>query len=601
MENQIDQLRGKDAGSAASHDDALINKLALEMAGAKTNAMDTFEKAPESAFARYGTVTVNGLAKVPQGILNAVENDIKHPMAALQTIGMGAGMAVALKTILPEGGPAGAIAGLAMGAYFTYKSAEPIIDAYKKAGMATTMKELNLASTQLGNAGGTLVVDSALGAAGYKLGSVAAGRVLAMPALEGFNQAKAGFYDNMTNRLVDALNISPTGPVEPLPRAHALGVIPPYMLEELAARHPGNGDFLSTRNKTIELEGKTDGVRPLSQKDFNGAREVYDANGQEIQPGDKVRFEGEKASGNVEADRAYDYTGEIRDFYKKEFGRNSIDGKGMKMVSTVNYGQNFENAFWDGKQMTYGRPGPDSPFKTFVLRDIAGHEITHGVTEMEANTQYHGQSGALNESYSDVFGALIDQYAKGQTADKASWLTGEGIWRDGINGRALRDMANPGTAYDDPAVGKDPQPAHMKDYVKTWGDNGGVHLNSGIPNKAFAEFAKAVGGNAWEDPGHIWYEARRAAGSNPSFGSFAYQTLEAAKSLGKTAELPKLEAAWKTVGVTPDLNAVDTLTPGRGSSGASEAAILGLGKTAAAAAATIGSVDWIKSLLNKAS
>jgi Zn-dependent metalloprotease len=122
-------------------------------------------------------------------------------------------------------------------------------------------------------------------------------------------------------------------------------------------------------------------------------------------------------------------------------------------------------------------------------------------------------------------------------------------------------MLNPGTAYDDPALGKDPQPAHMDNYVKTWGDNGGVHLNSGIPNKAFATFAQAVGGNAWDDPGHIWFEARKAAGSNPSFGSFAFQTLEAAKAMGKMDEIPKLEAAWKGVGVIPDANATDVLTP----------------------------------------
>lgn len=257
----------------------------------------------------------------------------------------------------------------------------------------------------------------------------------------------------------------------------------------------------------------------------------------------------------------------------------------MKYVSTVNYGENFENAFWDGKQMTYGRPGPDSPFKTFVLRDIAGHEITHGVTEMEANTKYRGQSGALNESYSDVFGELVNQYAQKQTADKGRWVTGDGIWKDNIKGRGLRDMLNPGTAYDDPAVGKDPQPAHMKDYVKTWSDNGGVHINSGIPNKAFATFAKSVGGYAWEDPGHIWFEARKLAGADPSFGSFAGYTLEAAKNMGKADLIPKLKAAWSGVGVTPDINAIDILTPGSG---------------AAVGAMTTGTgVSYIRNLLNQ--
>jgi Zn-dependent metalloprotease len=183
---------------------------------------------------------------------------------------------------------------------------------------------------------------------------------------------------------------------------------------------------------------------------------------------------------------------------------------------------------------------------------------------MESGLTYQGQSGALNESLSDVFGNLIKQYAEKQTADQGDWLVGGGIWKDTVKGRALRDMLNPGTAYDDPAVGKDPQPAHMKDYYKTWGDNGGVHYNSGIPNKAFATFAKAVGGNAWEDPGHIWFNARKLAGSNPSFAQFAYQTIEAAKQMGKDDLVPKLQSAWDGVGVKPDANATDTQTPGSG-------------------------------------
>lgn len=336
--------------------------------------------------------------------------------------------------------------------------------------------------------------------------------------------------------------------------------IPPYLLQELATRNPGNGDFLHTYNRTKDMQDTPTTFRPRVGGS-DGAREVYDAKGKEAQPGDKARFEGEAATGNDEVDKAYDYTGFVRDFYQKEYGRNSIDGNGMKFISTVNYGENYENAFWNGSQMTYGRPGADSPFKTFVLLDVCGHEITHGVTEKESNMQYYGQSGALNESMSDVFGELIKQYSKNQTADQADWLVGEGIWKDGIKGRALRDMLNPGTAYDDPKLGKDPQPAHMKDYLQTWGDNGGVHYNSGIPNRAFALFAKAVGGHAWDDPGHIWYAARKAAGSNPSFAQFAYHTIEQAKALGHTDEVDKLQKAWDAVGVVPSATTLDTRTP----------------------------------------
>jgi Zn-dependent metalloprotease len=236
----------------------------------------------------------------------------------------------------------------------------------------------------------------------------------------------------------------------------------------------------------------------------------------------------------------------------------------------VNYGQNYENAFWNGRQMTYGRPGADSPFKTFVLLDVCGHEITHGVTEKEANEKYFGHSGALNESNSDIFGSLIKQYSRHQTADQADWLIGEGIWKDGIKGRGVRDMLNPGTAYDDPKLGKDPQPADMAHYVKTYGDNGGVHYNSSIPSRAFALFAKAVGGYAWDDPGHIWFSARKAAGNDPSFASFAYYTIEAARALGHADQVQKLQDAWKAVGITPDKTGTDNDTPSYGDFGSRE-------------------------------
>jgi Zn-dependent metalloprotease len=343
--------------------------------------------------------------------------------------------------------------------------------------------------------------------------------------------------------------------------------IPPYLLNEIA-RRSGNSNFALAARDAEQMQSHGSVFRPRSPSvDAHGAREVYDAKTRTSLPGEKARFEGENPTGNEDVDKAYDYTGFVRDFYLKEYNRNSIDGQGMKFVSTVNYGVNYENAFWNGSQMTYGKPGADSPFKSFILLDVAAHEITHGVTEKEANETYYGQSGALNESNSDIFGELIKQYAKHQTAEQADWLVGDGIWKDGIKGKAIRDMLNPGTAYDDPKIGKDPQPADMAHYVKTYGDNGGVHYNSSIPSKAFALFAKAVGGYAWEDPGHIWYAARKAAGPDPSFASFAYQTIEAAKALGHGDEVAKLQKSWETVGVKPDKNGKDTDTPSKGDDG----------------------------------
>ena len=335
----------------------------------------------------------------------------------------------------------------------------------------------------------------------------------------------------------------------------AFSLIPPYMLKEMLKQDPGNKSLLDTYIQTRDLMAQPNAFKPRATDsgDFHGLREVYDAKQSRAQPGDRARFEGDPVSSDDAVNKAYDYTGIVRDFYEKEFGRNSIDGKGMKMISTVNFGVNYQNAFWNGSQMTYGHVTERSPFKTFMLLDVAGHEITHGVTQVDSGMEYYNQSGALNESMSDVFGEVIQQYSKHQTANEADWIIGEGIWKDSINGQGLRNMLHPGTAYDDPQIGRDPQPDHMRNFVKKSmdDDNGGVHFNSGIPNRAFALFARAVGGYAWEDPAHIWYEARKEAGSTPTFAQFAWHTIEAAKKLGHENEVAKLSKAWEDVGVTP--------------------------------------------------
>lgn len=236
-------------------------------------------------------------------------------------------------------------------------------------------------------------------------------------------------------------------------------------------------------------------------------REIYDAQNKTSLPGILVRKEGEKSNKDVAVDEAYDGAGTTYEFFQKFFGRNSLDNKGMKLISTVHYGRNFGNAFWNGKTMTYG-DGDGVIFNRFTaIIDVIAHEMSHGVTQFTAGLVYRDQPGALNEHFSDVFGAMVKQYKLNQTADQADWLIGEGLFTKQVNGRALRDMRNPGTAYDDKRVGKDPQPNHMDRYVKTEQDNGGVHINSSIPNKAFYHTAVNIGGFSYERAGKIWYKA----------------------------------------------------------------------------------------------
>ncbi|HLY08992.1 MAG TPA: M4 family metallopeptidase, partial [Planctomycetota bacterium] len=185
--------------------------------------------------------------------------------------------------------------------------------------------------------------------------------------------------------------------------------------------------------------------------------------------------------------------------------------------------------------------------------DVIGHELTHGVTQNEAALEYHDQSGALNESMSDVFGSLVKQYSLKQTAAQADWLIGSGLLAKGIKGDALRSMKAPGTAYNDPThLGKDPQPATMADYVEGADDNGGVHINSGIPNHAFYLAAVAIGGNAWEKAGLIWYRALTSRlHSTAQFSDAAAATYQIASELygSGSAEAGAILSAWAGVGV----------------------------------------------------
>lgn len=281
-------------------------------------------------------------------------------------------------------------------------------------------------------------------------------------------------------------------------------------------------------------------------------RTIFDSKNSEKLPGTLVRREGGKVKGGKNVTEAYDYSGSTYNFFKDVFDRNSIDTRGMKLDSTVHYGEDYNNAFWNGTQMVYG-DGDGDIFQRFTKSiDVIGHELTHGVTQYEAALEYEGQAGALNESFSDVFGSLVKQYSLKQKADKADWLIGTGLFTNKVKGIALRSMKEPGTAYDDPIIGKDPQPGHMKDYVNTTNDNGGVHINSGIPNHAFYLTAVNLGGYAWERAGKIWYTAlTERLKERSDFQEAADITYEVSKTLyGRVSQEAKtVKRSWQQVGI----------------------------------------------------
>lgn len=283
-------------------------------------------------------------------------------------------------------------------------------------------------------------------------------------------------------------------------------------------------------------------------------RAVYEANhgGQQDLPGRLARSEGDAPVADHAVNEAYDGAETTFDFYQQVFGRDSIDGHGLPIVSSVHYGVGFDNAQWNGTQMVYG----DGSGRIFVeggltrALEVIGHELTHGVTQYTAGLIYQEQSGALNESISDVFGSLVKQRHLGQSADQADWLIGEGILAPGL-GDALRSMKDPGANL---AGGN--QPAHMRDYRQLpsdnnpSNDNGGVHINSGIPNHAFYLAATAIGGNAWEKPGTIWYRTlTERLKPDADFHAAALATVAVAEEAFGVSERAKVEQAWQQVGV----------------------------------------------------
>ncbi|MDX2969871.1 M4 family metallopeptidase [Kribbella solani] len=352
-------------------------------------------------------------------------------------------------------------------------------------------------------------------------------------------------------------------------------IIPPYLLEQLE-RSAGDPSLRARYRQSLQHDAvlRTRPAAPAPTAvsarpvDAPGGRQrkVYDAHNGTDLPGALVRSEGDDPVKDTAVNQAYDGTGATWTLYKECYGRDSIDGNGLVLTSTVHYDRAYANAFWNGAQMVFG-DGDGEIFGNFTAAiDVTGHELTHGVTQYTANLAYEGQSGALNESISDVFGSLTKQYALGQSAAQADWLIGAGLFLPGVKGVALRSMKAPGTAYDDPRLGKDPQPATMSGYVDTSDDNGGVHINSGIPNHAFYLAATGIGGNAYDDAGKIWY-ATLTSGMLPAtagFKDFAAATQAAAQTLFG-ADAPQLAAvtkAWQTVGVlddsTPLMNAAQS-------------------------------------------
>ncbi len=314
---------------------------------------------------------------------------------------------------------------------------------------------------------------------------------------------------------------------------HQCHIVPPYILEALAKR--GNIHCKKTLNDTHRIWQKRNetlnNLLKSTSQESKGERFIYDSNNQFEQRVQLVRREGEPEVPDATANKAYDTTGYVRDYFKKAFGLDSIDGNGLDIVSNIHYGVDYNNAYWDGDEMTYG-DGDGIEFNNFAgAVDVVAHELMHGVTQFLANLEYRGQSGSLNEHFSDVFGTIVKQKYLQQDISEADWLIGDTVVTDAFPGVAIRSMKAPGTANE-----FDSQPDHMDDLYTGSANNQGVHINSGIPNKAFYLSCLEIG---IDECALIWFETLKVLWRTADFNDMLEIIIQTTERLTQEEKVSK--------------------------------------------------------------
>ncbi|KAF2272049.1 metalloprotease, partial [Westerdykella ornata] len=343
--------------------------------------------------------------------------------------------------------------------------------------------------------------------------------------------------------------------------------VPPYVLQHVAESEAAGDEARESARATLRTDAKIRQQRvalrgPAATEEAHEAapplqlkRQIYDAKNTGDLLSELARKEGDIRTEDRQVNNAYDAIGITLKFFHTAFGRNSIDDKGRSIVATVHYNEErdntlgYNNAMWNGQQCAFG-DGDGIVFDHFPdSLDVVAHELTHGVTQYTAGLEYEKQAGGLNESISDVFGAMVEQWHFNQVASEADWLTGQNLFPVGVRGPALRNMARPGTAFNDDILGPDRQIAHFSQYT----DDLNVHITSGIPNRAFYLTATGFGGFSWQQAGKIWYETLISKDSrihpNCTFKEWADVTVEQAKRLFGVSASIIVRNAWVAVGV----------------------------------------------------
>src|SRR5258706_11342534 len=290
------------------------------------------------------------------------------------------------------------------------------------------------------------------------------------------------------------------------------------------------------------------------------SRKVYSCNNGTSLPGTLLWSEGGTQTSDTTTQAAFNYAGNVYDFYKNVFNRDSYDNAGATIISSVHYSSSYNNAFWNGSQMVYG-DGDGTQFAPLSKAlDVDAHELTHAVTERTAALTYSNESGALNEATSDILGNSCEAYSNNTgTPNANTWKGGEDIYTPNTAGDALRYMNNP------------TQDGSSKDYYPErytgTSDNGGVHTNSGIANLAYylitmggshprgktavvVTALSATSSTSLDMAQRIWYRALTVYfTSSTNFQGARTATVQAATDLYGAAAAATVTSAWDCVAV----------------------------------------------------
>lgn len=335
------------------------------------------------------------------------------------------------------------------------------------------------------------------------------------------------------------------------------GFVPTYLLERWSEE--GSREAAETLDERRVLREEIDsfarsGAELERDRDDDGRAErmIFDCRNVPKIRNNLVRGEGQPPTHDEDVNAAYDNAGHTLDYFKNVLGRNSVDDRGHDLRFYVNYGRHYGNAEWipETKIMIFGDADGRQLTGFVKSLEVVAHELTHGITQHVNGLRYTFQSGALDEHFSDAIGSAVKQRAKGQTAETADWLMGDEIVGPEFKGVALRSLKAPGTAMED-----DPQPSHMDGFKDTGKlDNRGVHINCGIPNKAFYLTALEIG---TDSAAFLWYTAwkdKTIMKPDAAFSDAFESILKAAGLLANQGKLPEIavkavKESFRAVGV----------------------------------------------------